>query len=165
MAASLFEVIENGIGNPTGKTDSTVENSRLEVRDRYFTKLKRQIEDFYHDIREKVSFKKQSFDGCLILIAFSSRSQSVVIAHSMGSKVFLYFLQWVESSFTPPPGARSWTDKYIEAFVNVGGALLGTPSSVSRLLAGEVTDLQGLGLLGSLIDLHFSVPARRDLMR
>ena len=83
----------------------------------------------------------------------------------MGSKVFLYFLQWVESSFTPPPGARSWTDKYIEAFVNVGGALLGTPSSVSRLLAGEVTDLQGLGLLGSLIDLHFSVPARRDLMR
>eukprot|EP01126_Amoeba_proteus_P043257 TRINITY_DN4740_c0_g1_i1.p1 TRINITY_DN4740_c0_g1~~TRINITY_DN4740_c0_g1_i1.p1 ORF type:complete len:364 (+),score=73.65 TRINITY_DN4740_c0_g1_i1:1524-2615(+) len=58
----------------------------------------------------------------------------VVIAHSMGSNVWFYFLKWVESK------DALWVDKNIHAFVNIGGALLGSMKGLSTLLSGEMKD-------------------------
>eukprot|EP01126_Amoeba_proteus_P043261 TRINITY_DN4740_c0_g1_i4.p1 TRINITY_DN4740_c0_g1~~TRINITY_DN4740_c0_g1_i4.p1 ORF type:complete len:461 (+),score=93.90 TRINITY_DN4740_c0_g1_i4:971-2353(+) len=84
----------------------------LESRDHYFTRLRQNIERMVSKQNKKV----------------------VVIAHSMGSNVWFYFLKWVESK------DALWVDKNIHAFVNIGGALLGSMKGLSTLLSGEMKD-------------------------
>ncbi|KAG8885161.1 hypothetical protein FRB97_001979 [Tulasnella sp. 331] len=82
--------------------------SNLEVRDGYFSRLKYTVESFNKRQGRKV----------------------VLVGHSMGSTVVMYFLKWVEAE-SGGNGGKDWVDKHIEAFVNIGGPLLG----VSDLLA------------------------------
>ncbi|KAG5437098.1 hypothetical protein PCANB_001219 [Pneumocystis canis] len=85
----------------------------LEERDHYFTKLK---------VKKLTSGKK-----------------SVIISHSMGSQLTLWFLKWVEADGYGN-GGKSWVNDHIEAFINISGSLLGTPKAVTALLSGEVKD-------------------------
>ena len=64
----------------------------LEKRDFYFTKLKTTIE---------------------ILKLQNNNNKVVILAHSMGSIVFQYFLQWVESD-QGGKGGSSWVDQNIQ---------------------------------------------------
>lgn len=91
----------------------------LEKRDKYFSKLKLQIETF-HDL---------------------TGEKTVLIGHSMGSQVVFYFLQWVEAEGPHyGNGGPGWVDKHIGSFVNVAGTLLGAPKAVPALISGEMKD-------------------------
>ncbi|KAI8391431.1 Lecithin:cholesterol acyltransferase-domain-containing protein [Radiomyces spectabilis] len=115
----------------------------LEVRDKFFTKLKSLIE----------TSKLQ--DG----------RKSVIVAHSMGSVLFPYFLKWAES----PEGGKGgphWTENHIEAFVNIAGPMVGVPKALTALLSGESRDTMAIGSFGAyLLEKFFSRRERAMLMR
>eukprot|EP01087_Luapelamoeba_hula_P011750 TRINITY_DN3236_c0_g1_i1.p1 TRINITY_DN3236_c0_g1~~TRINITY_DN3236_c0_g1_i1.p1 ORF type:complete len:763 (-),score=116.08 TRINITY_DN3236_c0_g1_i1:52-2340(-) len=119
---------------------------RLEKRDRYFTKLKATIELAYEINKEKI----------------------VVLGHSMGTNVFLYFLSWVERPLDVfgGGGGQGWVNKHIHAFVNIAGPLLGVPKAVPSLLSGEMRDTAQLGPLNTyLIDAFFTKRQRSEMFR
>eukprot|EP00899_Mesostigma_viride_P014063 jgi/Mesvir1/22658/Mv14092-RA.1 len=107
----------------------------LELRDRYFSRLANTIED---------------------LKALNGEQPVVVVTHSMGSLVFLYFMKWVEadpkhafgsladSSVDPywSGGGRplGWVDAHIKSVVNIGPPFLGVAKSIPSLLSGETMD-------------------------
>ena len=68
----------------------------MELRDRYFSRLKNYIET-----ATKLSDKKV-----------------VLVAHSMGSQVAHYFFKWVEAEGYGNGGPK-WVEDNIEAFINV----------------------------------------------
>ncbi|KAG4302610.1 hypothetical protein PCK1_001194 [Pneumocystis canis] len=96
----------------------------LEERDHYFTKLKASIE----------------------IAKLTSGKKSVIISHSMGSQLTLWFLKWVEADGYGN-GGKSWVNDHIEAFINISGSLLGTPKAVTALLSGEVKDTAQLNAI------------------
>ncbi|CAG8551577.1 2759_t:CDS:10 [Funneliformis caledonium] len=115
----------------------------LEVRDQYFSKLKATLE-----LAKKIDGRK-----------------SVVVSHSMGGLVTLYFFKWVESP-TGGNGGPNWVNEYIEAFVNIGGPLLGLPKALSALLSGEMRDTVELGAFGIyVLERFFSKLERAGLFR
>ncbi|CAI4050377.1 phospholipid:diacylglycerol acyltransferase SKDI_14G3280 [Saccharomyces kudriavzevii IFO 1802] len=98
----------------------------LEKRDRYFTKLKEEIELFHQLSGEKV---------CLI-------------GHSMGSQIIFYFMKWVEAEGPLyGNGGRGWVDEHIDSFINAAGTLLGAPKAVPALISGEMKDTIQLNAL------------------
>ncbi|AGO12987.1 AaceriAFL179Cp [[Ashbya] aceris (nom. inval.)] len=117
----------------------------LERRDRYFSKLKLQVEMMYDATGEK----------------------SVLVGHSMGSQIIFYFLKWVEAEGENyGNGGPGWVDKYIDSFVNVAGTLLGVPKAMPALLSGEMKDtidLNALAMYG--LEKFFSRKERLDLLR
>lgn len=117
----------------------------LERRDRYFTKLKEQIELIHELSGEKV---------CLV-------------GHSMGSQIVFYFLKWVEAEGENyGNGGRGWTDKHIDSFVNVAGTLLGAPKTVPALISGEMKDTIQLNTLAMYgLEKFFSRKERLDMLR
>lgn len=81
----------------------------LEVRDKYFSKLKLEIEMYYKLNNEKI----------------------VLLTHSYGSVIILYFLNWVEIV------EEGFVEKYIHTFINIAAPFLGVSKSISGLLSGE----------------------------
>ncbi|CAG8725284.1 3101_t:CDS:2, partial [Racocetra persica] len=115
----------------------------LEVRDKYFSKLKSNIE----------------------LIKSTENKKSVLIGHSMGACVILYFFKWVESPLGGN-GGLSWVNDHIESFINIGGPLLGVPKALSALLSGEMRDTVELGAFGIyVLERFFSKRERSELFR
>lgn len=117
----------------------------LERRDRYFSKLKSQIELFYDSSGEKV---------CLV-------------GHSMGSQVAFYFMKWVEAEGKHyGNGGKGWVAKYIDSYINVAGTLLGAPKAVPALISGEMKDtiqLNAIAMYG--LEKFFSRKERLDMIR
>ena len=130
--------------------DWRLDIGNLETRDRYFTRLKSQIEVMCKTQGKKV----------------------VILGHSLGAQVWLYFQKWVEADPSKSldriggGGTNSWIDTHIEAFVNIGGPLLGAPKSVSTILSGETRETAQLGSLESyILDLLLSKQERLSLFR
>lgn len=113
----------------------------LEIRDKYFTKLKYTIE-----------MAKATNDGHKVML----------VTHSYATQVIYYFMQWVESE-QGGKGGPSWVDDNIEAFANIAGPTLGTIKSISALLSGEMKDTAELGGLSKVLGFFFS-PASRALL-
>lgn len=89
------------------------------------------------------------------------KQKTVLIAHSMGSTVVLYFLKWVEKE----KGA-AWIDEHIEAFANVAGTMLGVPKAMSALMTGEMRDtVEVPPLLAYLLERFFSSHERTALFQ
>ncbi|KAF7722336.1 hypothetical protein EC973_003426 [Apophysomyces ossiformis] len=115
----------------------------LEVRDKYFTKLKSLIET----------------------LKLSEGRKCVVVAHSMGSVLLPYFLKWAESPLGGN-GGPDWTENHIESFVNIGGPLLGVAKAFPSLISGEARDTVSLGsFAGYLLEKFFSRRERAGIMR
>eukprot|EP00948_MAST-09A_sp_MAST-9A-sp1_P001071 g1071.t1 len=91
----------------------------LENRDMYFSRLKSQFE---------------------ILVKQNNGNRVVVVAHSMGASVFLYFLKWVESD-KGGNGGPLWVDQHIRVVFSVGGSLLGAALPIAGSLSGEHCDV------------------------
>lgn len=89
----------------------------LEVRDKYFTRLKSYIETSY-----KTSGRK-----------------AVLVSHSMGSQVLFYFFKWVEHG-DYGAGGPLWVNKHIEAWINISGCMLGAAKGLTAVLSGEMKD-------------------------
>lgn len=122
----------------------------LESRDRYFSKLKSQIETMRRTQGRKI----------------------VIIGHSLGAQVWFYFQKWVEADPTKSRdkigggGSASWIDHHIESFINLAGPMLGAPKSVSTILSGETRDTAQLGTLETyFLDLLLNKQERLSLFR
>lgn len=89
----------------------------LEIRDQYFTRLMNYIQ-----VAQKTSGKKV-----------------VLISHSMGSQVLLYFMKWVEHT-RYGRGGPTWVDDHIEAWINISGCMLGAVKDIPAVLSGEMKD-------------------------
>lgn len=117
----------------------------LEKRDQYFSRMKQQIE-----LRFKISGEK-----------------SILIGHSMGSQIVFYFMKWVEAEGEHfGNGGKDWVNKYIAAFIDISGSVLGAPKAVPALISGEMKDtvqLNALAVYG--LEKFFSRRERLDMMR
>ncbi|GAA5983717.1 hypothetical protein JCM5350_000681 [Sporobolomyces pararoseus] len=115
----------------------------LEVRDRYFSRLKAAIE-FNLEINEK---------------------KTVLVSHSMGSTVLLWFFKWVESPHYGK-GGPDWVDKHVSDWVNIAGTLLGVPKAMAALVSGEMRDTVEVNIAGAyLLEKFFSRTDRAKLFR
>ena len=87
----------------------------LEKRDGYFSSLKAKIE------LERRRIGKRA----------------VVLAHSMGCKVFAYFLDWVEKTQSKDRESfLAWVDDNIGAYFSNGNAILGSPDIATSIVVG-----------------------------
>ncbi|KAI5193337.1 phospholipid:diacylglycerol acyltransferase [Nematocida minor] len=110
----------------------------MEIRDGYFTKLK-------IDIELQNSLKKE---------------KTVIVAHSLGSLIFHYFMQWVSEK------DKEWVDKHIHAAVYIGPPLLGAPKAIGCLIAGEVKDTADMGMIQyTIVELLFGREQRHQLFK
>ncbi|CAJ1370765.1 unnamed protein product [Effrenium voratum] len=83
--------------------------SRLQERDYYFSRLRKEVEELHEEMGEKV----------------------VVIAHSMGVNVWFAFMDWIAKADS------SWVDRHVHTLANLGGPLLGAMGPLTSLLSGE----------------------------
>ncbi|KAJ1917823.1 phospholipid:diacylglycerol acyltransferase [Tieghemiomyces parasiticus] len=113
----------------------------LERRDGYFTQLKALFE---------------------INLAQSGR-RSVVVTHSMGATVFLYFMHWVESA-QGANGGSNWVDRHIQHFVSIGGPMLGVTKTLSSLLSGEQRETVQ-PMVSYILERFFNRAERAELFR
>ncbi|KAG0027919.1 hypothetical protein BGZ81_005162 [Podila clonocystis] len=117
--------------------------ANLETRDHYFSKLMASLE-----LNLKVTGEK-----------------NVLVAHSMGSSVVLYFFKWVESP-SGGKGGPNWVNDHIHTFVNIAGPMLGVPKTLAAVLSGEVRDTAQLGVVSAyVLEKFFSRRERADLFR
>lgn len=86
----------------------------LEKRDGYFTSLKSNIENLVEYNKKRV----------------------VIIAHSMGNRIFQTFLRWIIKYHS-----LSWIKKYIHAHMALAAPFLGASKSVRGLLSGDTLGL------------------------
>lgn len=101
----------------TAAYDWRLSYPNLEIRDRYFTRLKSHIET-----------------------AVVSEGRKVVLAsHSMGSQVVFYFFHWVQSDLGGR-GGQDWVETHIESWINISGCMLGAVKDVTAVLSGEMRD-------------------------
>lgn len=111
----------------------------MERRDRYFTRLRQQIETL-------VSLNDQKV---------------VVVAHSMGGNVWHYFMQWVTHRHS-----RTWVDRFVAAEVLVSSPLLGLPKAYYSMLTGDNRDFAAMGAgFSAVVNHYFGLSRRRDLWR
>ncbi|KAL6253020.1 phospholipid:diacylglycerol acyltransferase [Rhinocladiella similis] len=101
----------------TAAYDWRLSYANLETRDQYFTRLKSYIEVAHSTTRKKV----------------------VLVSHSMGSQVVLYFMKWVEHR-DHGKGGSDWVNTYIDSWINISGCMLGTAKDIPAVLSGEMKD-------------------------
>ncbi|CAD6576905.1 MAG: hypothetical protein CYPHOPRED_006121 [Cyphobasidiales sp. Tagirdzhanova-0007] len=115
----------------------------LQHRDAYFSRLKAVIEH------------NKSVLG----------KQTVLVSHSMGGTVTLWFLKWVEGRGYGD-GGPDWVEKHIAAWVNIGGCMLGVPKAMAAFMSGEMRDTVELNPAGVyLLEKLFSKQERAKLFR
>ncbi|KAG0661838.1 hypothetical protein C6P46_003729 [Rhodotorula mucilaginosa] len=115
----------------------------LEVRDRYFSRLRATIE-----LNLKINRKK-----------------TVLVSHSMGGPLLLWFFKWVEAPEFGN-GGTDWVERHIDSWVNVAGTMLGVPKAMSALLSGEMRDTVEINQAAVyLLERFFSRSERAKLFR
>ncbi|KAI9886560.1 MAG: Condensin complex subunit [Watsoniomyces obsoletus] len=98
--------------------------ANLEIRDQYFTRLKKHLETV-----NEISGKK-----------------AVLVSHSMGSQVIFYFFHWVQSP-EHGKGGSDWVERYVESWINISGCMLGALKGLPAVLSGEMKDTAQLNAL------------------
>ncbi|PKS07092.1 hypothetical protein jhhlp_005690 [Lomentospora prolificans] len=101
----------------TAAYDWRLSYPNLEVRDRYFTKLK--------------SYLETSLE--------TSETKAVLVSHSMGSQVLFYFFHWVASEYGGK-GGDDWVERHVDSWINISGCMLGAVKDVTAILSGEMRD-------------------------
>ena len=105
--------------------------SYLEKRDGYFTKLKGKIEKLKSNNKKRV----------------------VVLCHSMGNRVFTYFLNWMKEK----EGGTAWIKEHVHTFVAVGAPWLGASKTIRSLVSGERFGMENLLMEKEGIDFARSI--------
>ncbi|BGP52725.1 phospholipid:diacylglycerol acyltransferase [Rhodotorula sphaerocarpa] len=115
----------------------------LEVRDRYFSRLKSTIE----------------------FNLANNEKKTVLVSHSMGGPLLLWFFKWVEAPEFGN-GGTDWVERHIDGWVNVAGTMLGVPKAMSALLSGEMRDTVEINQAAVyLLERFFSRAERAKLFR
>ncbi|RDA92477.1 hypothetical protein CP533_6467 [Ophiocordyceps camponoti-saundersi (nom. inval.)] len=102
----------------TATYDWRLSYSNLEVRDRYFSRLKTSIET---------------------TVSCNGGRKVVIASHSMGSQLMFYFFHWVQSE-KGGRGRQDWVDRHIDSWINISGSMLGAVKDLAALLSGETRD-------------------------
>lgn len=79
-------------------------------------------------------------------VVLRAGEKAVVLAHSMGANLWIYFMGWVEQV---SPG---WVDKHIAVFVNIAGSILGSMDPLAAFLSGEMAATTTLGPVSGMIE-------------
>ncbi|EEH43551.2 phospholipid:diacylglycerol acyltransferase [Paracoccidioides brasiliensis Pb18] len=115
----------------------------LERRDHYFSRLKAYIET---------------------AVGLSDR-KVVLVSHSMGSQVAMFFFKWVES-LEHGGGGPDWVETHIDSWINISGCMLGASKGVSAVLSGEMKDTAQLNAFAVYgLEKFLSKEERADLFR
>ena len=101
----------------TAAYDWRLSYMNLEVRDKYFTRLKHYIET----------------------AKLTSGHKPVILSHSMGSQVLFFFFKWVEHK-SHGKGGPKWVNDHIESWINISGSMLGAAKGLPAVLSGEMKD-------------------------
>ncbi|KCV67529.1 hypothetical protein H696_06047 [Fonticula alba] len=104
----------------------------LEDRDALFSKMKFDIE---HTVR-------------------MNRNPAIALCHSMGCKLFLYFVEWMKLHY--PKIHEEWFDAHIWMFVSVAPPLLGSVQSVRGMISGVGFSLPINSMDSRLMGVSFS---------
>ena len=91
------------------------------------------------------------------------RRPAIVIAHSMGNSIFLYFCDWLKYEDKPAMGAEKWLRKHIWGYLAYAAPLLGAPGAIKSVLSGHtfgltVTEAQARELELTFSSTHFMNP-------
>lgn len=102
----------------------------LERRDSYFTTLKFKIETAVN----------------------RHGRPSIIIAHSMGNNMFMYFCDWLRLVDRPAGGWKSWLRRHVWSYVGYAAPLLGSGGALKAILSGHtfglpISDAQARELL------------------
>eukprot|EP00457_Paulinella_chromatophora_P002733 gb/GEZN01002738.1/.p1 GENE.gb/GEZN01002738.1/~~gb/GEZN01002738.1/.p1 ORF type:complete len:679 (-),score=69.29 gb/GEZN01002738.1/:229-2265(-) len=119
---------------------------KLEERDRYFTKLRFHIE----------------------LLKAHSGHKVLVVAHSMGSNVWTYFMGWVSAPKSQGGGGMppSWIEDHVYSVAFIGGPHLGAVNVVGGMVMGEKKEFSYFsGRVGQRLNAIISPGRRRRLFR
>lgn len=114
---------------------------QLQQRDSYFKTLKQSLE---------VAVEK-------------NRRPAIVIAHSMGTNIFMYFCDWLRVHDKPSIGFERWMRKHIWAYVAIAAPLLGSPGALKSVMSGHqfglsITEMQARELQLTFQSTHFLNP-------
>jgi phospholipid:diacylglycerol acyltransferase len=127
----------------TAAYDWRLSYSNLEIRDRYFTRIKSYIE---------VSVQ-------------TSGTKAALVSHSMGSQVLFYFFHWVASE-SGGRGGDDWVEKHIDSWINISGCMLGAVKDLPAVLSGEMRDTAQLNAFAVYgLEKFLSREERADLFR
>ena len=127
----------------TAAYDWRLSYANLEVRDQYFTRLKAYIETAVH----------------------SSGRKTVLVSHSMGSQVLLYFFKWVEHPDHGKGGSK-WVNTYVASWINISGCMLGALKGLPAVLSGEMKDTAQLNAFAVYgLEKFLSKAERAELFR
>lgn len=85
--------------------------SKLEERDQYFSRLKKEIVDLHR----------------------TSGREVVLMAHSMGCRIGHYFLHWITHTMGEAKG-KEWLDTHVHSFVPLAGPMAGAESGTEQFL-------------------------------
>ena len=92
---------------------------QLQARDSYFTNLKNWIE---------------------VAVARHKRP-AIIIAHSMGTNLFMYFCDWLRVYDKPLGGWDKWIRTHIWAYIGIAAPLLGSPGALKSVMSGHTFGL------------------------
>ncbi|KAI1007715.1 Phospholipid:diacylglycerol acyltransferase [Podosphaera aphanis] len=127
----------------TAAYDWRLSYANLEVRDQYFTRLKRYIEMSF-----QVSGKKV-----------------VLVSHSMGSQVLFYFFHWVAAP-NGGNGGDGWVEMHVDSWINISGSMLGAVKGLPAVLSGEMKDTAQLNAFAVYgLEKFLSKEERAELFR
>ena len=62
---------------------------------------------------------------------------AIILAHSMGNNLFMYFCEWMKHRVKPIGGHEKWFKAHIWAYVGFAAPLLGAPGSIKGVLSGH----------------------------
>ena len=62
---------------------------------------------------------------------------AIILAHSMGNNLFMYFCEWMKHRVKPVGGYEKWFKAHVWAYVGFAAPLLGAPGSLKGVLSGH----------------------------
>jgi hypothetical protein len=91
------------------------------------------------------------------------RRPAIVIAHSMGTNIFMYFCDWLRVHDKPAMGYEKWMRKHVWAYIGVAAPLLGSPGALKSVMSGHqfgltITEMQARELQLTFASTHFLNP-------
>eukprot|EP00835_Amoeboradix_gromovi_P001800 NODE_90_length_21806_cov_0.389137.p4 type:complete len:508 gc:universal NODE_90_length_21806_cov_0.389137:7367-5844(-) len=109
--------------------------SMMEERDNTFSKMKNEIE----------------------LMVKKTKEKAVIISHSMGGNMNLYFIQWITNL------DANWMNKNVHAWISNGTPFLGTVRGISAVLTGYIKETAS-GAVKSVMDLVMDTDKRQQTL-
>jgi len=87
-----------------------------------------------------------------------NKERVLIVAHSFGSKVWFFFLQWAHEHLS-----AGWIERNLFGTFHIGPVFLGVPKAIAATLSGDTRDTAQLGALSTLVDTVLP-PADRSIL-